>query len=256
MTQVFRKPAITSNHAPLATPPLYMTHPLPRAQVSCVKFIPHRDLLTIGHANGISTIIIPGASNPHYDTAEGGDPYEGKQGRREREVRALLEKLEPSTIVMDPEMLGGMAEEGKILDVVHRKLPRMDRLRQTGKADETEIVDAEAETDVEPADGEGDLIDGVTPKHLREKRKKKKMRGKDKSMKRYLKKKRKNVIDQATVRILSYKSYGPFSYLSNGFTRLLSERSLTSRRKRSKRSRMLLQRELQENRKYPKKGLH
>jgi U3 small nucleolar RNA-associated protein 7 len=138
----------------------------------------------------VSTLLIPGSGNPNYDTAEGGDPYEGRKGRREREVRSLLEKLEPSTITIDPEMLGNMKEEGKIDEsLVHRKQPRMERLRVAGKADENEVPE-----DEEPEEDETDR-----PHSERREKKKKKMRGKDKSMKRYLKKKRKNVIDEATV---------------------------------------------------------
>ncbi|PVG03888.1 WD40 repeat-like protein [Serendipita vermifera] len=202
---VFRQPAITTMHSPLATPPLYMMHPLPRSHISSLRFTPHRDLLAVAHssssndsgnlshAHTISTLLIPGSGNPNYDTAEGGDPYEGRKGRREREVRSLLEKLEPSTITIDPEMLGNMKEEGKIGEsLVHRKLPRLQRLKVTGKADESEMTGGE-----EPEKEEGDKIQS---EELIQK-KKRKMRGKDKSMKRYLKKKRKNVIDEATVAI-------------------------------------------------------
>lgn len=243
-------------------PPLYITHPIPRAQVACVKFIPHRDLLTIGHANGLSTIIVPGASNPHYDTAEGGDPYEGKKGRREREVRGLLEKLEPSTIVMDPDLLGGVAEEGKVPDVVHRKLPRLERLRQTGKADETGIAVAAEEAEAGSNDEQDGIIDEDAPKSLREKRQKSKMRGRDKSMKRYLKKKRKNVIDQATVRMPHFSPYSrsilaAFNYVHTAFIRRLPfARNLRSRMRRYKKQRNPPPGKLQDNLKPLRNGLH
>jgi U3 small nucleolar RNA-associated protein 7 len=203
VVNVFRQPAITSMHSPLATPPSYMAHPTPRSQIASIRFIPHRDLLAISHSPSsdksgvlahshvISTVLIPGSGNPNYDTAEGGDPHEGGKGRREREVRSLLDKLEPSTITVDPEMLGGLREPGKVDEsLVHRKQPRIQRLKVTGKADETEIPGEEDEEDNQS--GEEQL-------EAREKRKARKMRGRDKSMKRYLRKKRKNVVDEATV---------------------------------------------------------
>lgn len=202
---IFRQPAITTSHLHLATPPLYMTHPLPKSQISSVRFVPHRDLVTVSHSSSsdysgilahehcISTLIIPGSGNPNYDTAEGGDPYEGGKGRREREVRSLLEKLEPSTITIDPDMLGGMVEEGKVDEtLVHRKQPRLQRLKSTGKVDDSEL----------PGEEEGGEQPGADERQDPPEKKKKKMRGKDKSMKRYLRKKRKNVIDEATVRFL------------------------------------------------------
>jgi len=201
---VFRQPTITSTHAPLATPPLYMSHPTPQSQIASLRFVPHRDLLAVSysssssksgvlaHEHVISTILVPGSGNPHYDTSEGGDPYEGGKGRREREVRSLLEKLEPSTIIIDPTMLGGLREPAKVDEgLVYRKQPRIQRLKATGKADETEIPDE---------DGENSNRSEEENSVGREKRGARKMRGRDKSMKRYLRKKRKNVIDATMVR--------------------------------------------------------
>jgi U3 small nucleolar RNA-associated protein 7 len=151
----------------------------------------------LSHEHCISTLIIPGSGNPNYDTAEGGDPYEGGKGRREREVRSLLEKLEPSTITIDPDMLGGMAEEGKADEtLVHRKQPRLQRLKATGKVDDSELPGEEEGGEEEERDGDGEKRQDEPEKN------KKRKRGKDKSMKRYLRKKRKNVIDEATVRFL------------------------------------------------------
>lgn len=200
--KLFQQPAITSMHAPLATPLLYMSHPTPRSQISSVRFVPHRDLLAVAHSSSteksgilthehvISTVLVPGSGNPNYDTTEGGDPHEGSKGRREREVRSLLEKLEPSTITVDPEMLGGLREETKVDEnLIHRKQPRIQRLKASGKADENDDIQEDQD----------DSQDGEKTAALENKRARK-MRGRDKSMKRYLRKKRKNVIDEATVR--------------------------------------------------------
>lgn len=52
------------------------------------------------------------------------------------------------------------------------------------------------------SEGEEGMDEDTKQKH-REEKEKKKMRGKNKSLKRYLRKKRKNVIDPSTVRWLS-----------------------------------------------------
>ena len=61
------------------------------------------------------------------------------------------------------------------------RLPRLERLRVQGKADEAE------DGDVHGDDGENDDHDGENGKRVsKEEREKKKMRGKSKSMKRYV----------------------------------------------------------------------
>ena len=100
-------------------------------------------------------------------------------------------------ITLDPEMVGNLAppsklttgttSEGKPLDAIpYARLPRMERLKVSGKADTTEDI-SEDEREV---DGK---------KESREEREKRRMRGKGKSLSRYLRKQRKNVIDPAAV---------------------------------------------------------
>ncbi|KAG5653293.1 hypothetical protein H0H81_001253 [Sphagnurus paluster] len=66
----------------------------------------------------------------------------------------------------------------------------MERLKVAGKADETEVL----------SDGDGE-VDGDGKKVSREERERRKQRGKGKSLKRYLRKQRKNVIDPTAVAI-------------------------------------------------------
>ena len=185
-----------------------MTHPIPHRPLSSIRFCPFQDILTVGHSAGLSSLLVPGAGEPNFDSAEA-DPFEGRNARREREVRGLLDKLAPETIVLDPEIIGGVASgaqhglgaEG--VAEVYRKLPRLERLRASGKADESEVIDPlDAKVD-EEVSGEG--FNGLSEKEKKAKRedvkKRMKMRGKDKSMARFLKKKRANVLDPATVRI-------------------------------------------------------
>lgn len=199
---------IIQPHPHTAPPPLYMTHPIPHRPLSSIRFCPFQDILTVGHSAGLSSLLVPGAGEPNFDSAEA-DPFEGRNARREREVRGLLDKLAPDTIVLDPEIIGGVASgaqrglgtEG--VAEVYRKLPRLERLRVSGKADESEVIDPlDAKVD-EEVSGEG--FSGLSEKEKKAKReevkKRMKMRGKDKSMARFLKKKRANVVDPATVRV-------------------------------------------------------
>jgi len=88
------------------------------------------------------------------------------------------------------------APDGKLRsDIPYARLPRLERLRVSGKIDNTE----------EKSEDDGDGDEEARSK-TREEREKKKMRGKNKSMKRYLRKHRKNVIDPTTV-LASYSFF-------------------------------------------------
>lgn len=89
-------------------------------------------------------------------------------------------------ISLDPEFVGSLAPPSKLttaatMDVKPQssipfaRLPRLERLRVQGKADETEIADN--------SEGEDDHLD---PSAKKEEREKKKMRGKGKSLKRFV----------------------------------------------------------------------
>ncbi|KAE9387694.1 hypothetical protein BT96DRAFT_968198 [Gymnopus androsaceus JB14] len=179
------------------SPPLYLTHPLPSTShrpITSLRFAPFQDVLTIGHAKGTSSL----------------DLYEGVKGRREREVRGLLDKIQPDMIALDSEFVGSLAPPSKLttdttggsgssraMEIPFSRLPRVERLRVSGKADLTEEVYLDAES----LEGDENGNDGPKRKEDREEREKRKMRGKGKSMKRYLRKQRKNVIDPAAVAI-------------------------------------------------------
>ena len=64
-----------------------------------------QDVLGIGHAEGFSTMLVPGAGEPNFDSWVA-DPYQSKRARREQEVRQLLDKLKPEMIVLDPTSIG------------------------------------------------------------------------------------------------------------------------------------------------------
>ena len=89
-------------------------------------------------------------------------------------------------IALDPDFVGSMALPTKLTTAVNDKhdipfarLPRLERLRVEGKADETELdAGVDAEDDADGAEDRGGK------KKSREEREKRKMRGKGKSLKR------------------------------------------------------------------------
>lgn len=103
-------------------------------------------------------------------------------------------------ITLDPEFIGQLAEPGHVpfttAELPFSKKPRLDRLRALGKADEPLASEEEEE-------GEGG--NDEERRARREEKAKMKMRGKGKSMKRYLKKKRKNVVDPSSVSLLTIR---------------------------------------------------
>ncbi|KAF7297852.1 WD-REPEATS-REGION domain-containing protein [Mycena chlorophos] len=193
---VYTSPIIQQTMRGSTQPPLYLTHPMPHRPLVSAQFAPFQDILTVGHADGLSSILVPGVGEPNFDSTEA-DPFENRKARREKEVKALLDKIQPDMITLDPEFIGSLALkqstattlDGKpAQEVPFARLPRLERLRIQGKADETEVIDP----DDYAADG---------TKRTPEEKERKKMRGKGKSLKRYLRKQRKNVIDPTAVAI-------------------------------------------------------
>jgi len=90
--QVYTSPTIHNSFTPKVPPPLYLTHPIPHRPLTCLRFAPFQDILTIGHCAGLSSILVPGSGEPNFDSAEA-DPFENRKARREREVKGLLDKV-------------------------------------------------------------------------------------------------------------------------------------------------------------------
>ncbi|KAI0317558.1 BING4CT-domain-containing protein [Amylostereum chailletii] len=195
---VHSRPSIHQPFSAHVLPPLYLTHPIPHRPLNSLRFCPFQDILTIGHGAGLSSILVPGSGEPNFDSAEA-DPFENKKARREREVKALLDKIQPDMIALDPEFVGSLAPPSKLTtdgSIPYARLPRLDRLRTNGAADETEVMSDGNDN----ADGDGKTGDNGKARD-QEDREKRKMRGKGKSLKRYLRKQRKNVIDPKAVAI-------------------------------------------------------
>ena len=100
----------------------YMHHAMPSCgPVQTVRFRPFEDVCGIGHVRGISSIVVPGSGEPSVDTSEyNTNPMQDAKQRREEEVRALLDKLQPNMIALDPDQVGGIEESDP-----HKRLERI-----------------------------------------------------------------------------------------------------------------------------------
>ena len=100
----------------------YMKHQLSgRAPLASLRFRPFEDACGIGHPGGVSSVVIPGSGEPNLDSMEHfTNPYMDAKQRREAEVRALLEKLSPDMIALDPDAVGGI-EESNLLQRLQRQ---------------------------------------------------------------------------------------------------------------------------------------
>lgn len=178
-------------------PEPYLTLPLPGLSANSTMFCPYDDILAVGHGKGISSLLVPGSGEAQFDSNEA-DVYESHSRRREREVRGVLEKIRPELITLDTEFLGTVGEKARGTFEErearsYRQLSRVERLKLDGKA----------EGDVEVEGGEDDSEDGE--KSVKKEKEKYKARGKSGSMKKYLRKKKKNVIDPSLVGDLRFE---------------------------------------------------
>merc|ERR1740133_889969 len=85
----------------------YLTEEYPGLTVSSCRFRPYEDCLGVGLSSGFASILVPGAGYANYDSFEA-NPFETKKQRREKEVRSLIEKLQPDTIMLDPNKIGNV----------------------------------------------------------------------------------------------------------------------------------------------------
>lgn len=132
-------------------------------RIERVRWCPLEDVLGMSHDKGFSSIIVPGAGEANFDALEI-NPYENTKQRQEGEVKALLNKLQPEMISLNPDYVGR-------LDLASAETRRK-----------------EADLDRKPEDPVLTL--------------KNRGRGKNSSLRKYLRKKgSKGVIDERTLKI-------------------------------------------------------
>lgn len=94
----------------------YMTHHAPASQINDVRFCPFEDVLGYGHQEGLGHLIIPGAGEANFDALEI-NPYASRKDRQEKEVRDLLNKLQPEMISLDPDHIGRIDRSSQLVKV-------------------------------------------------------------------------------------------------------------------------------------------
>ncbi|GKY93704.1 hypothetical protein MPSEU_000337600 [Mayamaea pseudoterrestris] len=109
----------------------YLHHLVPGGSpIETVRFRPFEDVCGVGHANGITSMVVPGAGEPTFDTNEYHlNPMQSVKQRQEQEVRSLMDKLRPDMIGLDPDQVGAMEESDP-----HRRLERIQQLQEEANA--------------------------------------------------------------------------------------------------------------------------
>ncbi|CAN8070975.1 unnamed protein product [Agarophyton chilense] len=85
----------------------YMRQTYSGSVITGLDFCPFEDVLAVCHETGVRNMIVPGAGEPTFDT-NAPNPYETRKQRSQNEVRSLIDKLPPASIVLDPSPVGSV----------------------------------------------------------------------------------------------------------------------------------------------------
>ncbi|CCE79871.1 Piso0_002963 [Millerozyma farinosa CBS 7064] len=146
----------------------YMNHIIPGSKIEKSKFVPFEDILGAGHQKGFSSLIIPGAGEANFDALEA-NPYESAKQRQEHEVKSLLNKLPADSIALDPTVIGTVNRKAKSIRLKPGELKELEN---------SENSDKNAKVEIKPE-----------------------VKGSNSALRRHLRNKRHNVIDQRKLRI-------------------------------------------------------
>lgn len=135
---IYRDEIFKSN-PDLVLPTPYMSWGGEGLSTGRVRFCPFEDVLGIGHEKGFTSIIVPGAGEPNPDTLEQGtNPFETSKQRRETEIHALLEKIQPEMIALDPNFVGNLdltthEARQKERDLDRKDEDKIEKLKKRGR---------------------------------------------------------------------------------------------------------------------------
>ena len=129
----------------------YLSHTLPGSAVQRVRFCPYEDYLGVGHRTGFTSMVVPGAGEPNYDTFEA-NPFETRRLRRETEVHQLLEKIPADMITLNPGTVATVATPAEVELRRRQTLARAAHICAAAKG--TAVRDAEARKRVREAAAE------------------------------------------------------------------------------------------------------
>lgn len=164
------RPCFTSSCLPNRNTP-YMSHMFAGNKVNNIKFVPFEDLIGVGHQDGVTNLIIPGAGEANYDALEV-NPFETAKQRKEQEVISLLNKLPADSISLDPTVVGTVVDSSSQIRLNAKDLAEITITKKNGSKNDKYIPKTRPD-----------------------------IKGKNSGLRTYLRKKTQNIIDERKLRV-------------------------------------------------------